>query len=157
MTPRALYGCAALSLLFAILAVGINLGVALALLLAAISFAAAGANRRQMEMKNMGQKTYTIKVVGESFDNPDGTSRQKIIEQCKIGNPVSLVREPNNRYDPNAVGVHVTGRGQIGYVSSENAEWMADVLDKGVEVSGLIKYINQTRGFFGVVTDITIG
>ena len=43
MTPRALYACAALSLLFAVLAAGLDLRVALALLLAAISFAAVGA------------------------------------------------------------------------------------------------------------------
>ena len=108
----------------------------------------------------MAQKNYTIKVVGESFDNEDGTSRQKIIKRTNIGDPVSLIREPDNRYDKNAVGVHVIGKGQIGYVSRENAEWIADVLDSGKDVSTKIKYIRKTGRLFerkfGVVVDMTI-
>jgi hypothetical protein len=55
-------------------------------------------------------------VHGESHANTDGTSRQKIIASCSIGEEVRLVPERNNPVDSNAVSVcRVTG-GQIGYL-----------------------------------------
>ncbi len=85
----------------------------------------------------MELKTYTIPVAGESFDNHDGTSRQKIIKSMRLADPVTLLREPDNPYDRNAIAVHHAS-GQIGYVSRDNAKWLAEVIDGGREVRALV-------------------
>jgi hypothetical protein len=48
---------------------------------------------------------YPVPVAGESFGNPDGSSRQAEIAQLKSGEPVNLIREPDNPHDPNAIRV----------------------------------------------------
>jgi hypothetical protein len=56
-----------------------------------------------------------IAVHGEAQRNSDGTSRQDIIARLKEGEYVSLIREPENQYDRNAVRVDST-LGTIGYI-----------------------------------------
>ncbi|MEI6861608.1 MAG: HIRAN domain-containing protein [Verrucomicrobiota bacterium] len=81
-------------------------------------------------------------VAGESFNNPDGKPRRKILKDAEIGGRVFLVAEPTNRYDPDAVGVFLDKGGgdtaQIGYLprgegfgydttSGHVAAWLARV------------------------------
>ena len=56
-----------------------------------------------------------IAVHGEAQRNADGISRQDIIAKLKEGEYVSLIREPENRYDQNAVRID-SALGTIGYV-----------------------------------------
>jgi hypothetical protein len=67
-------------------------------------------------------------IKGEAQVNADGTPRQRIIKRCRVGDPITLAREPNNRYDRNAVAV-LSSHGQIGYISREDAEDVARRLD----------------------------
>lgn len=46
--------------------------------------------------------------------------------------PLSIVREPTNKYDPNAVAV-MWGRAMLGYVPRGLAAQLAPLIDKGVE------------------------
>lgn len=70
--------------------------------------------------------TYRIAVVGESYANADGARRQDIIRKyCKAGAKVSLVHEPENPHDENAVAVFLSSpRLQIGYLPSSDAKWI---------------------------------
>lgn len=103
---------------------------------------------------------YTISVVGESFKNEDGTPRQKVIRRCRVGDPVALIREPDNPYDENAVAV-VHGGGQIGYIGRDQNHWLSRAMDDGAAVSGEIQYINGAGWFFarryGVVLLVRTG
>ena len=55
-----------------------------------------------------------IKVVGVTYDNPDGTDRQYIIaKHVRAGDADSLLPEPSNPYDRDAVAV-VHPAGQLG-------------------------------------------
>ena len=45
---------------------------------------------------------------------------------------VSLVREPNNKYDRNAVKVVNVMRDQVGHVKREMAAALAPILDNGL-------------------------
>lgn len=66
-------------------------------------------------------RTFYTKVAGVSFDNSDGSSRQAIVRSCRSGEPVRLIREPDNPHDEFAVMV-VRRRGeQMGYLPSEVA------------------------------------
>jgi hypothetical protein len=70
-------------------------------------------------------------VAGVSCANQDGTDRQTIIRKnCRKGTALTLVREPDNPRDRNAVAIYV-GRSLIGYVSSEDAPRVAKCLDEG--------------------------
>ncbi len=80
------------------------------------------------------------KVKGTTFSN-----RQKLLSRLRAYNChdviMSLVREPANEYDPNAVQiwVHVRGRGDgcIGYLAKEIASGIAPQLDEGRQVIAL--------------------
>ncbi|WP_291766152.1 superinfection immunity protein [Maricaulis sp.] len=60
-----------------------------------------------------------VDIVGESFNNEDGTSRQAIIQSLQIGERVTLIPEPKNPYDSAAIAVHAT-QGVIGYLSRDD-------------------------------------
>jgi hypothetical protein len=95
---------------------------------------------------------YTVAVVGESFRNYDGTDRQQIIRNCRVGDPILLEPEPANRHDKNAIAVLLatTGR-QIGYISRDNAKWIGEVLRKGGSFEASIHGIHgDGDGPFGV-------
>ena len=90
------------------------------------------------------------KVVGVAFENPDGSSRQQYIKDyCFSSQPLILKREPNNRYDKNAVGVWIKRKVflffeseiQIGYLSAELAEDIAECMDSGGTVEACISEI----------------
>lgn len=92
----------------------------------------------------MATGTFHSKVAGVTANNSDGRSRQNYIRAfCKPGMAVTLVREPNNAYDKNAVAVWIkirsliffTANVQIGYLKAEVAEEIARYIDKGDHVS----------------------
>lgn len=70
-----------------------------------------------------------VEVVGESFDNDDGTSRQEAIQRLRAGDAVDLRLEPDNRFDRRAIAVH-TARGQIGYISRDD-RWLYEFVKAG--------------------------
>ena len=84
-----------------------------------------------------------LKVVGVTFKNDDGSSRSdKIIEmsQHKESVIIDLVRESNNKYDPNAIKVLADGK-QIGYIGKDYSSILAPMMD------------NEFRKFGAIVKD----
>jgi hypothetical protein len=79
------------------------------------------------------------KIVGVTFDNPDGTSRQRIIERyCTDGMRLEVCPEPDNPVHRNALGLWVRTRGlfgsktfQVGYLRAELADELRDRIDRG--------------------------
>jgi hypothetical protein len=70
----------------------------------------------------------SLHVVGSAFANRDKSNRAFEILLCTPGEPVTLVREPKNPADPNAVAV-LSARGiQIGYLTAERAPWFSAML-----------------------------
>lgn len=70
-------------------------------------------------------------MAGVSHANHDGSSRQTIIGRCKIGEGLSLVREPSNPADPNTIKVLRANGEQLGYIIEYVASDMAQHIDKG--------------------------
>ena len=74
---------------------------------------------------------HDLRVVGESFPNPNGTSRQQFIDQAVPGTPVFLVPEPDNIHDPKAIRVFLSrgseATAQIGYLPRGYDDVVADV------------------------------
>lgn len=80
---------------------------------------------------------WEVAVAGESHTNPDGTSRRSIIAKLAAGGVVTLEREPDNKFDPNAVRV-CSRFGVIGYVGRDNAPDIAEWIDRGETVTAYI-------------------
>lgn len=86
-------------------------------------------------------KIFYTKVAGVTKKNPDGERRQSIIKCLSPGDPVTLIREYDNRYDSNAIKV-VTAYGQIGYIPADtSANNLASEMDRGNKVSAVISEI----------------
>ena len=78
------------------------------------------------QYSNVGKRThysqatrsFHSKVVGVTFDNADGSSRQQIIRtHCRAGMQLELRAEPDNPRDPGAAALW-TPHGQVGYIES---------------------------------------
>lgn len=71
------------------------------------------------------------KLVGVTFGD-----RQERISELKGLETLEIVREKNNEYDPNAVGVRVFGdRALLGYFAREIASKLAPKLDEGESIN----------------------
>lgn len=90
----------------------------------------------------MGANDRTLNIVGESYRNPDGSSRQAEIRRLRVGERVELRRQPENPHDPMAVAVHGARGPQIGFLSSDHARWIGGKIDGGYPVKAIIERIN---------------
>lgn len=72
---------------------------------------------------------YDLEVVGVTYDNPDGTSRQSILAECKESEDVKIDWVPMKDY-PNALQV-TTSQGCIGYISERDNKEIVKHLKNG--------------------------
>ncbi len=76
-------------------------------------------------------RALSLHVVGADHPNRGGGNRRFEILLCRPGEPVTLVPEPRNPVDPDAVMV-MSARGvQIGYCTADRAAWIAGMLRGG--------------------------
>jgi hypothetical protein len=99
---------------------------------------------------------YRAAVAGESFRNEDGSDRQTEIAKCKVGETITLEREPDNQHDRNCIRV-ISARGvQIGNIARDGAQWMAERMDRGHPVTATIDSIGRGEGWnLGVVLSVS--
>lgn len=71
--------------------------------------------------------SFFTKLSGVTFDN-----RQDAIGRLRAGEPLRLVREPDNEYDPMACAVHDTQGRMVGYLNRRLAAVLAPVVDGGM-------------------------
>jgi len=91
-------------------------------------------------------KIVRYSVSGEAQVNKDGSRRQRIIRECRVGDELLLVREPRNPYDENAVALFTLNRQQVGYIPMEVSSDVAAELDSGVRAPAFIaKILGGTR------------
>jgi len=76
------------------------------------------------------KRHFTAQVHGIEHRNDDGSSRQAIIRRCAVGEQLSLVPDPGNKYDPDAIAIVRKNGEQLGYWSGGDAR-MADELAAG--------------------------
>lgn len=91
-------------------------------------------------------KNIKLKVVGVTFANEDGTSRQSIIESIgKNENAaIFLKREPNNPYDKMAVAVYSI-YGQVGYISKDYAKIISQMMDSGEKFTARVAEVDEYK------------
>ena len=99
-----------------------------------------------LRLNTMGR---TTNVAGTGYINSDGSSRRNIIRRFVRENMrVTLLREPNDTHDINAVAVYVsaprlfgllgTTLKQIGYLKANAAKSIAKNLDTGENLTGRV-------------------
>tara|TARA_R110001592_G_scaffold326629_2_gene607503 strand:+ start:787 stop:1536 length:750 start_codon:yes stop_codon:yes gene_type:complete len=90
------------------------------------------------------KQIFKSKIVGVTFNNEDGSSRQEIIERTKINSKIYLVRDYENEFDIFAIKVLNENKEQIGFLPSDNR--MSNYLDSGNETKCLLfrKYGGKT-------------
>lgn len=88
-------------------------------------------------------KNVKLKVVGVTFTNEDGLSRQGIIAALNDNDKIFLRREPTNKYDTNAIAVF-TEYGQVGYIGKDYSSILAPMMDAGTQLEAKIGEV----GFF---------
>lgn len=87
-----------------------------------------------------------MKVVGVTFTNEDtGITRQSILAQLDTSSAVFLEREPNNKFDKNAIKV-MTLHGQVGYIGKDYASILAEMMDAGRIFKASIAEVDIYKG-----------
>jgi len=98
----------------------------------------------------------SLHVVGADHPNRGGGNRRFEILLCAPGEAVTLVPEPRNPVDPNAVMV-VSARGvQIGYLTADRAAWIAGMLRSGREVAAIFQQATPMGAAIRVAFDGTV-
>ena len=64
--------------------------------------------------------------------------------EMKVGDPLTLTREPDNPYDPNAVRVDWRGE-KLGYVPRADNADLARHMDRGTKVEARISRLTEDR------------
>jgi hypothetical protein len=92
----------------------------------------------------MSRPDMSLAVVGALHSNADGSNRQFEIAMCNPGEPVRLVPEPRNKFDPSAVAVFSARELQIGYVSAERCAWIGSKINQGEDVRAIFQRATST-------------
>jgi len=69
---------------------------------------------------------------------------RSVWSDMRAGDPLVLVREADNAYDPNAVRVEWRGR-TLGYIPGRDNVHLARQLDRGVRLAGRITRLDKSR------------
>lgn len=69
---------------------------------------------------------------------------KQVWDELKIGDALTLIREPDNTYDVQAIRVEWRGI-KLGYVPRAGNETIAKFLDRGAKVSGRIVNLHSGR------------
>jgi hypothetical protein len=101
-------------------------------------------------MQHDRRQGFYSKIAGVSHENANGTSRQEIIRRCRVGERLTLVCDPQNPVDPNAVMVLRANGEQLGYLAAHLAADLCDRVSAGENISCYISNLTgldrPTRG-----------
>ena len=101
-------------------------------------------------MSTYSKTGFFTKLVGVTFNNNNGTSRQQFIEELyesfDINTKTFLLskRDTNNTYDDKAVAIYDNHGRQLGYLSRKVNDTVAPWMDDGFDL--LVEVVNVTGG-----------
>lgn len=81
--------------------------------------------------------SFYTKVVGVSFEG-----RQEMVRKLETGQSVTLVRQPENMHDKNAIAVISSNGEQIGFLKAKLSKDLAPLMDNGIQYIAEITSIN---------------
>jgi len=94
------------------------------------------------------QQRFRTSIVGVTFSNPDGSSRQSLVRQLRRGEAVTLVRDADNAYDKCAIAVHNSAGSQLGFLPAGDVR-LADHLDSGGAATATVVAVTGGPGLLG--------
>ena len=97
-------------------------------------------------------KELTLAIVGIDFPNSDRarSNRRSELMLLPPGAAMTLVPEPRNPVDPNAVAVFSPSGLQVGYLSAERAPWIGARIRAGDEVNAILQGVVGGAGYLRV-------
>jgi len=106
----------------------------------------------------MNNTVFIINVVGVTYSNNDGSSRQNYISKMKLNDNIIIEKEPDNPYDSNAIKVLYGDGLQIGYLPMNKSELITSYINMGYKVSVSLVSINGgTDGYnYGCTIELKI-
>ena len=110
-------------------------------------------------MSRVGFNDFSLAAVGCFYDNDDGSSRQMELRECLPGDPIDLVRQPDNPHDRLAVAVVTASGTCVGFLGRDRAAWIAPKIDRGYPVNAIVervKGIHLTGATLGLVMRINM-
>ena len=99
-------------------------------------------------MTTKKKRGFAFKIAGISFEN-----RQKIAKECRVGESVEFIREPQNPFDRNAIAIYVQHKedrkDMLGYVPRTMTKFLKE------KTIGMIRNIaGSEKGTIGIVIEI---
>lgn len=88
-------------------------------------------------------KLFRSKLVGVSFLNDNGSSRQDALAGCHPREFLVLRFQPTNRYDPNAIEVLRQDGSQIGHLNKRLAGEITRSLERGEVWGAVIQHVSE--------------
>lgn len=107
----------------------------------------------------MGWNDFSLAAAGCWYANDDGSSRQIELAECRPGDKLDLVRQPNNPHDPLAVAIVTESGTCVGFLKRERAAWIAPKIDRGYLVLAIVERVKGTHldgGTLGLVLRINM-
>ena len=94
----------------------------------------------------------TLAIVGIDFPNNDRarSNRRSELMLLTPGTPMTLLPEPRNPVDPNAVAVFSPSGLQVGYLSAERAPLIGARIRAGDEVVAILQGVGVAAGYLRV-------
>jgi hypothetical protein len=80
------------------------------------------------------------KLVGVSFENPDGTKRQELIKNLKENETLTILHELNNPYDANSHIIRNENNDTLGHLSKALAQELVDKIGRGEKLIGITEW-----------------
>ena len=109
---------------------------------------------RNIDNEKANQSLFKTELVGTQYNG-----RNERIEKVKIGDKVNLIREPDNKYDSNAIDVR-NEEGSLGHVQSYLTYVLAKKLDNGhkysAKVSNVIPLSQRSKRCKNAIIEIEI-
>ena len=100
--------------------------------------------------KSQWNEGFSLNIVGES-------RRQQEVKRCRPGEPVSLIREPDNPHDPMAVRVDSVRGKPLGYLARDRAAWLGRKMDDGVSIFAEIEHVTgENQPSRGIVLHVRL-
>lgn len=100
-----------------------------------------------------GYPQLSLAIVGVDYPNKRGPARRFELEICQPGEPIELRPEPDNPADEHAVAVFSCRGIQLGYLRSERAVRIGQLIRRGVDVIAIFQEQTQWGGIVRAAFD----
>ncbi len=106
----------------------------------------------------MTTKIITCKVAGVTYPDPlTGEDRQAILGKLRGNEPTRIVPEPDNKFDPNALAVHIAtadGVRHVGFVPRDLAKQIAPHLEGESVMASIVEVTGGFETFEGEIANL---